>query len=235
VVGTENLIAHATTYYKSLFGPSNGNVFELKANLWEENEQVTPEDNSDLVRHFEMEEIRGALFDMEKNKAAGPHGFPIEFYQVCREFIKDDFMDLFRDFSLGILDIKRLNYGIITLLPKTKEANKIQQFMPICMLNYIYKWFTKCLTKRLNPIAGKIIHKAQSAFIPGRNIMNSVLALHETKIKKKVGVVLKLDFKKAYDKVCWEFLLKCMKVIGFCNEWCSWIRENFHWDCLHQD
>jgi hypothetical protein len=45
------------------------------------------------------------------------------------------------------------------------------------------------------------------------------------KIKKKVGVVLKLDFEKAYDKVCWDFLLNCLKVIGFCDKWCSWIRE----------
>jgi hypothetical protein len=44
------------------------------------------------------------------------------------------------------LDIKRINYGIITLLPKVKEAEKIQQFRPICLLNCQFKWFTKCLT-----------------------------------------------------------------------------------------
>jgi hypothetical protein len=55
--------------------------------------------------------------------------------------------------------------------------------------------------------------------------MNSVLALHEilheTKIKKEVGVILKLDFEKAYDKVCWNFLLKCMRARGFYDRWCS--------------
>jgi hypothetical protein len=39
----------------------------------------------------------------------------------------------------------------------------------------------------------------------GRNIMIGVLALHEilheTKLKKECGVILKLDLKKAYDKV----------------------------------
>jgi hypothetical protein len=32
---------------------------------------------------------------------------------------------------------------------------------------------------RLEPIAQGIFHKARSAFISGRNIMNNVLALHE--------------------------------------------------------
>jgi hypothetical protein len=138
-------------------------------------------------------------------------GSPIEFYQHCWKIIKADMVLLFQDFYLGVLDIKRINYGIITLLPKVKEAERIQQFRPICLLNCLYKWFTKCLTIRLEPVAARIIHKSQTVFIKGRNIMNNVLALHEilheTKLKRKVGVVLKLDFEKAYDKVNWSFLL----------------------------
>jgi hypothetical protein len=34
--------------------------------------------------------------------------------------------DLFSNFYIGSLDIERLNYGIITLLPKVKYVNKIQ-------------------------------------------------------------------------------------------------------------
>jgi hypothetical protein len=61
-----------------------------------------------------------------------------------------DMMDLFYDFYLGRLDVKRINYGIITLLPKVKNAEKIKQFRPICLLNCMYKWITKCLTIRLS-------------------------------------------------------------------------------------
>jgi hypothetical protein len=63
------------------------------------------------------------------------------------------------------------------------------------------------LTIRLELVAGRIIHKSLTTFLKGRNIMNSILALHEilheTNIKRKVEVevVLKLDFEKAYDKV----------------------------------
>jgi hypothetical protein len=38
---------------------------------------------------------------------------------------------------------------------------------------------------------------------------------------RRLGVILKLDFEKAYDKVCWEFLMKCMRLIGFDDTWCA--------------
>jgi hypothetical protein len=130
------------------------------------------------------------------------------------------------------MDIKRINYGIITLLPKTKEASRIQQFIPICLLNCIYKWFTKCLTLRMEPIVSRIIHRSQTAFMKGRDIMNNILSLHEilheTKCKGQTGVVLKLDFENVYDKVHWGFLMKCLKVRGFHSTWCGWIDFFLH-------
>jgi hypothetical protein len=88
------------------------------------------------------------------------------------------------------LDVKRLNYGMITLMPKIKDANRIHLFSPICLLSCLYKWFTKVLTLRLEPIARRLIHNSQTAFIQGRNIMNGVMALyeilHETKKKGKL-------------------------------------------------
>jgi hypothetical protein len=45
-------------------------------------------------------------------------------------------------------------------------------------------------------------------FIPGRNIMEGVVILHEIihelhKKKKQSGVIFKIDFEKVYDKVKW--------------------------------
>jgi hypothetical protein len=164
IVGDENLIRHVTEYYKALFHPSDGNLIEMDQNLWGEEDKVSEQENIELIRHFSEEEIKlqvlmGSLFKMEKNKVAGSDGFLIEFFQKNWVVVKEDMMVLFDDFHKGELDIKRLNYGTITLLPKVKEATKIQQFMPICLLNCIYKWFTKTLTSRLESIAGRIIHR----------------------------------------------------------------------------
>jgi hypothetical protein len=165
----------------------------------------------------------------KKNKVAGPDSIPIEFYQSCWKIVKADIIQLFDDFHQGRVDISRINYGIITLLPKVSDAARIQQFRPICLLNCLYKLITKTLTIRIEPFAKKLIHPTQSAFMKGRNIMSGVLALHEilheTQIRKECGVIFKIDFEKAYDKVNWDLLFTCLKARGFNETWCGWIKQ----------
>jgi hypothetical protein len=99
-------------------------------------------------------------------------------------------MGLFGEFWTHDLDVDRLNIGVITLIPKTKEAAKIRQYRPICLLNVIYKIITKALMLRLEDCMSKIINRSLNAFIKGRNIMDGVLSLHEilhdTRMKKKM-------------------------------------------------
>jgi hypothetical protein len=118
---------------------------------------------------------------------------------------------------------------VITLLPKIKEAAKIQQYRPICLLNVSYKIITKALMLRFEDCMSRIICVSQNAFIKGRNIMDAVLSLHEilheTKRKNKDGVILKLDFEKSYDKISWSFLFESMKQRRFCDTWCNWIQQ----------
>jgi hypothetical protein len=124
VEGEEKLIEHATEYYKDLFGPGHGNSFNLDPDMWEEGEKITEEDNTELTKPFTEKEIKDALFQMEVNKAVGPDGIPIEFYQSCWEIIKAEAVDLFEEFHNGGLQVSRLNYGVITLLPKVSDAEK---------------------------------------------------------------------------------------------------------------
>jgi hypothetical protein len=59
----------------------------------------------------------------------------------------------------------------------------------------------------------------QTAFIPERNIHDGVVVLHEIlhdlKASKKSGIVVKLDFEKAYDKIHWKFLFEVLQRKGF--------------------
>jgi hypothetical protein len=123
-------------------------------------------------------------------------------------------MALFHEFHQGSLPLSSLNFGTIILLPKCSEASKIQQYKPICLLNVSFKIFTKVLTNRLSSVAHKVIQPTQTTFIPGGNIMEGVIILHETihemHRKKQSGVMFKIDFEKAYDKVKWPFVRKIL-------------------------
>jgi hypothetical protein len=166
---------------------------------------------------------------MKHNKAPGPDRFLAEFYQVFWELIKSDLMAMFLDFKKGDLSMSSLNFGIITLIPKQREVAHIKQFRPICLLNVSFKIFTKVGVNRVQKLADKLIRPSQSAFMPQRNILDSVVVLHEMlhelHTKRLNGVVLKLNFQKAYDKIKWPFLQQVLRMKGFSNEWCSWINH----------
>jgi len=78
-------------------------------------------------------------------------------------------------------------------------------------------------------VANKVIRPSQTAFIPGRHILEGVVILHKTlhemHRKKNSGVILKLDFEKAYDKVKWPFLQQVLRMKGFSPTWYDWINQ----------
>jgi hypothetical protein len=138
-------------------------------------------------------------------------------------------IEMFGEFFKGEFNISRLNYGMISLIPKLKEANNIKQFRPICLIEVDYKWITKVLTKRLSSVADSVMNMTQTTFIPGRNILEGVVilheAMHELRRKKQKRVILKLDFEKAYDKISWPFLLEVLERKKFPKKWIEWIKD----------
>jgi hypothetical protein len=121
IKGDEQLEAYITQYYKRLFSPTK------------------------LTMAFTERDAKEAILQMKHNIALGPDGFSPEFYQVFREIIKGDLMALFREFHEGKLPLFNLNFGVITLLPKQKEATHIKQYRPICLLNVSFKIFTEVM------------------------------------------------------------------------------------------
>jgi Reverse transcriptase (RNA-dependent DNA polymerase) len=73
----------------------------------------------------------------------------------------------------------------------------------------------------------KLVDPTHATFIKGMYILDNVLAaseiIHSTKKDKTPGVLLKVDFEKAYDRVNWDFIQEILLSKGFGAVWTKWI------------
>ena len=138
-------------------------------------------------------------------------------------------MPMFHDLHKGDLPLFGLNFGVIMLLPKTQEATKIQQYIPICLRNVSFMIFMKVATIRINSIADHLISPTQTGFMRDRNILEGIVILqetvHEQHRKNQSGVIIRIDFEKTYKKVRWNFLLQMLRSKGFSPKWIEWIKS----------
>jgi hypothetical protein len=149
------------------------------------------------------------------------------FYQRFWETIKVDFMPLVRGFETGKINMARLNYIMIILIPKQDEAKSLRKFRPISLINYSFKVFAKALNNRLEMICNRLVAHNQTAFMKERFILESVVSahdiIHRAAKRKEQGLILKLDYEKAYDRVNWSFFEDLMISRGFGRKWIGWI------------
>ena len=100
--------------------------------------------------------------------------------------------------------------GLICLIPKGDGASEdIRAWRPIPLLNTVYKIYVKVLALRLQPLLPDIIHTSQIGFMQDRSIFDNIFLFWELStsamVKKEDLVILLLDFKKANDRVNWNF------------------------------
>jgi hypothetical protein len=57
--------------------------------------------------------------------------------------IKVPVLQILNAFALGRVDISRLNFGILSLIPEVAGATDIKQFRPIALINVIFKIVAK--------------------------------------------------------------------------------------------
>ena len=165
---------------------------------------------------------------MDRDKALGPNGFFMAFFQDCWEVIKGDIMVVFSDYVYGKFE-KSLDATFLSLIPKVPGAFELKEFGPISLVSGIYKIIAKFLANRMRRAVDRVISKPQNAFVKGRQILDSVLIANEcldSHIKSgEPGQLCKLDMEKAYDHIDWKFLLYLLRRCGFGEKWCLWIEH----------
>ena len=180
---------------------------------------------------FTEEEIHSALMEMNGDKAPGPDGFTMAFWQYCLDFVKEEIMDLFKEFFDKKSFAKSLNTTFLVLIPKKGGAKDLGNFRSISLLGGLYKLLAKVLANRLKKVLDNVVSADQNAFVRGRQILDASLIANEVidywDKTKEQGVICKLDIEKAYDSMNWNFLMKVLHKMGFGSRWMEWI-----WWCI---
>jgi len=135
--------------------------------LYQCNQVVTREMNDQLTASPTMEEVWQITFQMGTTKAPGLDGLNGLFYQKHWEIVKEDLFLLVQNFLTSRVMPTGLNQTIITLIPKTTQPKKLEQYRPISLCNFAYKIISKVLANQLKPWLDILISKEQSTFVKG--------------------------------------------------------------------
>jgi hypothetical protein len=123
-------------------------------------------------------EVKDATFSSYAEGTLGPDGLSFIFYQKFWDIVKSDFCTMIHAFQEGDLDLFRLNFSCLTLIPKVEDAMEMRNFMPISLLNCSSNFFSKLLPTRLENVCQRLVAKEQIASIRVRYILERVVIAH---------------------------------------------------------
>ena len=190
--------------------------------------QLSEEDKMKCEEGLTESELLKSIKELKNKKTPGTDGLPPEFYKFFWIDIKNILIESYNyAFYSGELSIEQRR-GIITLIPK-KQKNRLflKNWRPITLLNTDYKILAKVLAKRFELVISIIINEDQTGYIKNRYIGQNIRTVEDvisfTDIFKLPGIILSVDFEKAFDSINWNFIDVALEKFNFGNNMRRWI------------
>ena len=227
ITKTKEMIEETKEFYTQLYKKrkvNDINIEDLVKTLPKLDENVAETMEGEIT----YEEAALALKNMKNDKSPGTDGFTVNFFKF---FWKDIGYFIIRSlnegFKTGKMSITQRE-GIITCIPKgDKPREFLKNWRPISLLNVIYKIGSSCIANRIKVVLPKLIHEDQTGFVPGRYIGNNLRLLYDMiyylQNENLPGLLISIDFEKAFDSLDWEFMKKVLKHFGFGKDIIHWI------------
>ena len=126
-----------------------------------------------------MEEVQSAVEGLNGEGAPGPDGLPVLFYKEFWALVKGDIMATLEELRSPQANMERINKSYLFMLPKRQGVENVNDYRPISLSNSIYLIVAKVLANWLKEVIGELIGPFQYAFIPGRQLLDSVVMAGE--------------------------------------------------------
>ena len=235
VVNTDSEILEGTkSFYQNLYSSANTQPDSKEENMF------FPDRNPLILNEQEQKQCEGfltasecleSLKSMESNKSPGSDGLPAEFYKVFWNDFNQHLLNALNCaymYTKGLLSITQRR-GLITLIPKkNKPTNLLKNWRRITLLNCDYKIATKSIVSRIRKVLPKIINNDQTGFLKGRFIGENIRLIDSiinyTNTEKIPGLLLFVDFEKAFDSIEWSFIEKTLKYYNFGTPLVTWAK-----------
>ena len=191
--------------------------------------KLSRDERATIDEALTMEEILKSLKNMKNGKSPGLDGFTPEFYKffwgdLCN-YMKCAFEEAFQSEELSFIQKE----GVITCIPKPgKDRSFIKNWRPITLLNVDYKILSATIANRFKKVLPSIISETQKGFLKGRFIGENTRLIYdvmtEAEEKKIPGLLLSVDFEKAFDSIEMTHIHNALKHYNFGPNICRWIK-----------
>ena len=220
VTTDRDILSECTTFYKNLYTSKKSDSFQSTLFSELSSASLTNEEQTLCEGPLTQTECLEALKKMESDKTPGTDGLPAEFYKVFWKDISSFLISALNyAFDSGCLSVTQRR-GVIKLIPKKDaELYFIKNWRPITLLNTDYKIAAKSIANRIKLVLTNLINHDQTGFLKGRFIGENIRLIDciiQYATEKNIpGLLLFIDFEKAFDSLEWSFIHDTLRSCGF--------------------
>lgn len=224
------ILNEVSDFYENLYRDRVVDNVDLEIHLHNCNvPKLTNSEAHKLEGNINNTEAGKTLYSMKNNKSPGSDGFTTEFFKFFWKNLGNFIVrSLNYGFSSGQLSVTQ-RHGVIVCIPKgDKPRQFLKNWRPITLLNIIYKIASGVIANRIKRVLDRLISEDQTGFLSGRYIGENIRTVYD--IMKYLddadipGMLMLIDFEKAFDSVSWDFIDKVLKYFNFGKDIQNWIK-----------
>ena len=165
----------------------------------------------------------------KRGKAPGPDNITTDWAKDLRGQNLEDLRTLINEWWISKHMPENIATARVVSLYKKGNPDLQENYRPISLLNTYYKIIASCIQNRLAEALDKKLMKTQYGFREQKSTIDAIFITRRlqeyAERRGNKGLMLLLDWEKAFDKVSHEWLFKSLEAMNIPRELMDLIRE----------